>query len=106
MVVVVPALAVGPQAHQPVVAAVVIGFVVTIAPDVGKAVHAPGDVPGEYRADKHAPHQPACAKLNATGQTPHWPTNEEACEEEHDHRHEIDLEPVLVLFELHVERVA
>ena len=45
MMVVVPAFAVGDQTDQPVVATVVLGLVVPVAPDVGHGVDTPGDVP-------------------------------------------------------------
>src|ERR1043166_3488786 len=45
MVVVVPTFAIAPQPDQPVVAAILVGFVIAITPHVRYRVDTPGDVP-------------------------------------------------------------
>lgn len=65
VVVVVPAFAIGPESDEPIVAAVVVGLVVFVAPDVCHRVDAPGDVPGENGANENPPDQHAQAKLSS-----------------------------------------
>src|SRR5690349_18255300 len=68
VMVVVPPFTVADEADEPVVAAVLVGLVVAIAPNVGQRVYAPGDVPDGDRPHEHAPNEQAPAELRCRGQ--------------------------------------
>ena len=99
VVVVVPAFAVGPKADEPVVAAVVVGFVVAVAPDVGERVDAPGNVPSEHGSHQHAPDKQARTKLGCRGhRATHRQLDAEPAEKENSHRRQVNQQPVFVAF--------
>ena len=106
MMVVVPAFAVGDQTDQPVVAAVVLGLVVSVSPDMGHGVDAPGDVPVENRSDEYSPYEQARCELDAAPEVSrHEPTDDKADDRIEGCDGKIDLEPIPMAFELQVERV-
>src|SRR5947209_4656270 len=65
VMVIVPTLAVRPQADEDVVLAVLVRVVVAVAPHVRHGIDRPGDVPDEYRPQKDAPDEQAQARLHA-----------------------------------------
>src|SRR5947209_3482944 len=67
VVVVVPALAVGDQGHEPVVAATLPSCVALVAPEMGRGVHRPGDVPDQDRSHENAPDQQAGPESGGCG---------------------------------------
>ena len=104
--VVVPALAVGDQTYQPVVAAVVLGLVVSVSPDMGHGVDAPGDVPVENRSDEYPPDEQARCELDAAPEVSrHEPTDDKADDRIEGCDGKIDLEPIPLTLEFQVERV-
>ena len=106
MVVVMPAFAVGDQTDQPVVAAIVLGLVVSITPDMGHGVNAPGDVPVENRSDEYSPDEQTRSELDAAPEVPrHEPTDDKADDRIEGSDGKIDLEPIPLTLEFQVERV-
>ena len=63
VVVVVPTLADGNQADQPVIAAVIVGLVIAVAEQVRKRIDRPGYVPDDHGTQEDAPDQEAQAEL-------------------------------------------
>ncbi len=106
MVVVVPAFAVGDQTDQPVVATVVLGLVVSVSPDMGHGIDAPGDVPVENRSDEYSPDEQARCELDAAPKVSrHEPTDDKADDRIEGCDGKIDLEPIPLTLEFQVERV-
>src|SRR5262249_23722246 len=66
VMIVVPAIAVGCQRKNPVIAAVLVGLGVAVAPHVTQGVHPPSDVPGEQRPVDYTVQKQAQTELNAT----------------------------------------
>src|SRR5262249_11141878 len=67
VVVVVPALAVGDERNEPVVAAVLSGVVRLVSEQVAEGVHAPGDVPDQHSTDNDAPDDNGGGELGRGG---------------------------------------
>src|SRR5450756_1595787 len=63
VMVVVPAFAVGDEADNQVVAAVLVGLVVPVAPQLRHRIDSPGNMPDQYRANEDAEHQDAKSGL-------------------------------------------
>src|ERR1700691_6222639 len=63
MMIVVPALAVGHESDQDVVAAVFAGFIVAVAPAMSDGIDRPGRVPVHDGAHENAPYQETRAEL-------------------------------------------
>ena len=64
--IVVPTFASGHQRHQPIILAVLFGFVIAIAKHVRQTVDAPSDVPNDDSAQKYAPNQDARSEQRGT----------------------------------------
>ena len=106
MMVVVPAFAVGDQTYQPVVAAVVLGLVVSVSPNMGHGVDAPGDVPVENCSDEYSPDEQARSELDSAPEVPsHEPTEDKADDRIEGRYGKIDFEPIPMAFELQIERI-
>lgn len=105
MMIVVPAFPIGDQANDPVVAAVVLRFVISVAPDVGHRIDAPSDMPVQNRPYKNSPDQQAGTELNTTPNIPGGNTNQEASDRVQHGDSDVDLEPVRAAFKIHVERI-
>src|SRR5258706_9821453 len=63
MMVVMPAFAVGDEADNDVVAAVLVGLVIPVTPQMRHRINSPRDMPYQYRADEHAEHHDAKSGL-------------------------------------------
>ena len=70
VVIVVPPFAVRDQGHEPVIAAVLIGLVGAVAPNMRQRIHAPRDMPYGHGADEDAPYQQARAELRRFARLP------------------------------------
>ena len=66
VMIVVPAFAVGEEADQNIVAAILAGFVVTIPPTMRHGIDGPRRMQVQDGAYEHAPHQEACAELGGS----------------------------------------
>ena len=64
VMIIVPAFAIAEEADQDVVAAILIGGIIAIAPQMGCGIDRPGDVPDQDGADEDAPDQQAQTELN------------------------------------------
>lgn len=106
VMIVVPTFAVGNQSDEPIVATVVFGLVVSIAPNVSHRIDAPSDVPIENRSDEHSPDEQTRSELNASPDIARGEPSDRKSEDGIEHRHsQVHLEPVPVPLKLHVERV-
>jgi len=63
-----PALAVGQDGEQPVIAAILTRFVITIAPHVSSAVDRPSHMPSVNRTHDYAPEEALRRTLDHSGQ--------------------------------------
>ena len=59
VMVVVPTSAMGQETDKPVVATIVVGFIVAVAPNMPQRIDGPCDVPDRDRSYKYAPYQQA-----------------------------------------------
>ena len=107
VMVVVPTFAVAHEADEPVIAAVLVGLVVAIAPDVRQRVDAPGDVPHRDGPDEHAPDEQAPTELRRAGDGAALPVADaEPCAEEQHPTAEVEPHPSELSFQGEVVRIA
>ena len=106
MVVVVPALAVGQNRKQPVVATVFARFVIAVAPHVSGAVDRPSHVPSINRSHDHSPEQALCRTLNHSGEVTFKDGSvEKTANRERYHVGKVNQNPVLSLLQPHIVTV-
>src|SRR5687767_6362181 len=107
VVIVMPAFAAREDADQHVVAAVVRGLVIAVAPAMADRIDGPGSVPAIYDPERTAPHQDAKTQLDGFGEAP---ARQQSAAKSYGvkrrPRHQHDLEPVVAALEPSLERIA
>jgi hypothetical protein len=107
VMVVVPAFAVGDEADNDVVAAVLAGLKAPITPQMRHRINGPGDMPDQHRANEHAEHQDAEAGLHCClRRFARQPAHEKSGGEKQRHLQKIDPDQAVMTFQRDVKTVA
>ena len=108
VVVVVPTLAMADQRDQPIVGAVVAGFVIAVPKQMGDRVDGPGPMQHEDGSDRHGPDTPAGGITQRLGALPATDHVTKQASRQHDQNgvDQVDEEPPAAAFESQVKRIA